>query len=555
VTDAPQKRKPLGELLKDKGIIKDGHIEYALQEQKVTKERLGEVLQRLGFVTEYEIATTTAEQEQLPYLELTDALPEEEALRLFNKNLCLNNQFLPIMRQDQILRVATVSTDTTRLRQIITRQTGLQPIFHVADRTKLVNAIHNYYYFLEHPVETLIETEVRVLSGDTEGVRPVDKLLEHIFHLAVKFRASDIHIRPMERSVNVTLRVDGVMRSMFFLPSQLKRVISSVKMKAGMDIAEQRLPQDGSFTETILNNEYYFRASTTVCPFGENLVLRVLPLQGAFMGMNQLGFLDEDVRTVKSMFNEPYGIVLLTGPTGSGKTSTLYAALLTMDMLGKNIMTVENPIEYRFPLLRQTQVNTKAGYTFANAIRFFLRHDPDVMLVGEIRDDETAKTAFSASETGHLVLSTLHTNSAFGAIPRLLTLGVPEFVLADSLVGVVSQRLVRRICPSCKEAYEPSKAERDYLDLPDLETLYRGPGCQVCGQTGYVGRTLIYEILSFDKELASLLREQSSQLQLEQVAFNHGFKNMFAVARIKVTKGITSVAEVQRVLGHIAGTR
>jgi len=553
--NAPVKRKPLGELLKDKGIIQDGHIDYALQEQKVTRERLGEVLQRLGFVTEYEIATTTAEQEQLPYLELSDALPEERALRLFNKNLCLNNQFLPIKREDSRLQVAPVSTDTQRLRQTITRQTGLQPDFYVVDRTKLVNAIHNYYYFLEHPVESLIETEVRVLSGDTEGVRPVDKLLEHIFHLAVKYRASDIHIRPMEKSVNVALRVDGVMRSMFSLPSQLKRVVSSVKMRAGMDIAEQRLPQDGSFTETILNNDYYFRASTTVVPFGENLVLRVLPLQGAFMGMNQLGFLEDDVRLVKTMFNEPYGIVLLTGPTGSGKTSTLYAALLTMDMLGKNIMTVENPIEYRFPLLRQTQVNTKAGYTFANAIRYFLRHDPDVMLVGEIRDEETAGTAFSASETGHLVLSTLHTNSAFGAIPRLQTLGVPAFVLADSLVGVVSQRLVRRICPSCKVSYTASQAEREYLGLPELDRLYRGPGCQVCGHTGYVGRTLIYEILGFDRELATLLREGGTQLQLEQVAASHGFKDMFGTARAKVVLGITTVAEMQRVLGHIAGTR
>jgi general secretion pathway protein E/type IV pilus assembly protein PilB len=436
---------------------------------------------------------------------------------------------------------------------VITRQTGLQPDIRIVERTRLVNAVHNHYYFLEHPVESLIEKEVRVLRNDPDGVRPVDRLLEHIYHLAVKYRASDIHLRPMEGSVNVALRVDGVLRSMFSLPASLKRIISSVKMHANMDIAEQRLPQDGSFTETILNNDYYFRASTTVCPFGENMVLRVLPLQGAFMGMDQLGFLEEDVARVRAMFNEPFGIVLLTGPTGSGKTSTLYAALLTMDMLGKNIMTVENPIEYRFPLLRQTEVNTKAGYGFADAIRYFLRHDPDVMLVGEIRDRETAETAFSASETGHMVLSTLHTNSAFGAIPRLRALGIPSFVLADSLVGVVSQRLVRRICPACTEAYEAPPEELAYLGLEGPETLHRGRGCEVCGGSGYAGRTLIYEILNFERELAHLLRAEAEQTRLEAVAARAGFKTMFSVARAKVLQGVTSVAEVQRVLGHIAG--
>ncbi len=545
-------RKPIGALLKDRGIISNLHIEFALQEQKVTKDRLGEILQRLGFVTEYEIATTTAEQEGLPVVDLDSVVPDGEALRLFHQNMCLTNLFLPLRREQGKLQVATTSTDLVRIAQIITRHTGLTPEFLLAEQTKLVNAIHHFFYFLDNPVETLIEKEIRVLGSDQDGIRSVDKLLEYIFYLAVKHHASDIHARPMESSVNIAMRIDGVMRSMFSLPTTLKRLISSVKMKANMDIAEQRLPQDGSFTETILNNEYYFRASTTVCPYGENMVLRVLPLKGAFLGMSQLGILDDDVEMVKSMFKEPYGIVLLTGPTGSGKTSTLYAALLTINMLEKNVMTVENPIEYRFPLLRQTEVNTKAGYGFANAIRFFLRHDPDVMLVGEIRDQETAETAFSASETGHLVLSTLHTNSAFGAIPRLRALGIQPFLMADSLVGIVSQRLVRRICPGCRKEYPVGDAEREFLGDPDLTTLFRGGGCELCNGTGYKGRTLIYEILSVDRDLTILMRSGANQQTLEDTAVKNGFQEMSRTARIKVKQGITSIDEVKRVLGQHA---
>ncbi len=550
---AEPKRKPIGTLLKDRGIITEAHIEFALQEQKVTGEKLGEVLERLGFVTEFEVAVTSGEQEHLTYIDLDQVIPDGEVLRLFNKNQCLTNLFLPVHREGNRITVATASLDVGRLAQLISRQTGLTPVFHTTETSKLKNAVHHYFFFLDNPVETLIEKEIRILSNDPDGVRPVDKLLEHLFHLAVKYRASDIHIRPMQDTVNVALRVDGVMRSMFALPAALRRIIASVKMRATMDIAEQRLPQDGSFTETILNNEYYFRASTTVCPFGENLVLRVLPLQGAFMGMNQLGFLEQDVQRVREMFNEPFGIVLVTGPTGSGKTSTLYAALLTINLLEKNVMTVENPIEYRFALLRQTEVNTKAGYSFANAIRFFLRHDPDVMLVGEIRDEETAQTAFSASETGHLVLSTLHTNSAFGAIPRLRALGVAPFILADSLVGIVSQRLVRRICLACKEEYPATAEEKTYLQDPEVSTLYRGKGCEVCDGTGYRGRTLIYEILELDRELAAAARSGADQSTLEGIAIRNGFKEMLHVARLKVRQGITSVSEMRRVLGHLAG--
>lgn len=544
-------RKPLGEFLKEKGFVSSEHIKFALQEQKITKEKVGEVLERLGFVTEYDVVQTLAEQEGIPYLDVDEALPKEDVLKLFNKNLCLNNTFLPLRIKDSSIDVISPAVLHERLAQLISRQTGLKPKFYLSERRKVVNAINRFYYFMENPVEKLIETEVNLLSQDPEMARGMDNLVKHILHLAVKMRATDIHIRPMERSVNVAFRVDGVMTSVLSLPTPLRRIISSLKMRADMDIAEQRLPQDGRFSTAILNNDFDFRVSTVVSPYGENIVLRILPMESAIMGMVQLGFFEEDIRKVEDMFNEPFGIILLTGPTGSGKSTTLYGGIRSLNLLEKNVLTVEDPIEYSIPLLRQTQVNEKAGYNFANAIRYFLRHDPDVILVGEIRDSETAATAVTASTTGHLVLSTLHTNNAVGAIPRLRDLGIRPFLIADSLIGVVSQRLVRRICNSCKEEYESSEQEKVYLKDPSITKLYRGKGCEVCNGSGYFGRTLVYELLTVDRELSLLIDREAELKQVTDMAKEHGFKEIFDITVAKVKQGVTTAEEAVRVLGHL----
>ncbi len=541
-------RKPIGVILKERGLIGEEHIQFALQEQQVTKERLGEILESLGVVSQYDVATVLAEQEGIEYINLDEVVPDEAALRLFNKNLCLNNGFLPMRREGNTLLVATAQVDLARLTQVISRHGGLAPRLAICEQAKLNDAIHNFYYFLENPVEELIQREIRVLSADHDMVRSTDNLIDLVLQLAVKHRASDIHIRPMERSLNLAFRVDGVMRSVLSMPVEMKRLIASLKMRANMDISEMRLPQDGAFRSAVLRKDYYFRVSTTVTPYGENMVLRVLPMGAGFLGMAQIGFLDEDVEQMKRLFNEPYGIVLLTGPTGSGKTTTLYATLQALDLLKKNVVTVENPIEYRIPLLRQTEVNERAGYGFATAVRYFLRHDPDVILVGEIRDEETAETALSASVTGHLVLSTLHTNSALGAIPRLRALGMPPFTLADSLKGIVSQRLVRRICTHCKESYAPDRDELALLG-EEVALLYRGKGCEVCDGSGYLGRTLIYEILAVDQELAFLISEDADLKRFSKAAVAAGFRDIHSVAREKVKQGITTLAEMRRVLG------
>ena len=398
-TEKPKKQ--LGEILKEKGIITEDHIKYALQVQKITKDRLGEIFEKLGFVTENDTVKTLAEQTQISYLDVDEVLAEDTVLKLFNKNLCLNNIFLPIRKVDGAIEVAAYNVQDLKLEQLISRQTGLKPKFHISERSKIINAVNKLYYFLENPVEKLIEHEIKLLSQDVEMARGMDTLINHIFHLAVKRRATDIHIQSMKRSIDVSFRVDGVICPILSLPVALNRLVASIKMKDEMDIAEQRLPQDGRFSTTILNNTYDFRASTIVSPQGENMVLRILPMESAVMGMEQLGFVKEHVQIVENMFKEPFGIVLLTGPTGSGKSTTLYAGIRRLNLLEKNVITVEEPIEYDIPLLRQTQVNEKAGYTFASAIRYFLRHDPDVILVGEIRDEETASTAVTASTTGH----------------------------------------------------------------------------------------------------------------------------------------------------------
>ena len=545
------KPKPLGALLKEKQLITEASIRFALQEQKITKEKIGEILERLCFVTGNDVVMALAEQNGLPYLDIDSVLPEKNILKLFNKNFCLNNIFLPIRKIDKSLEVVGYNIDDGKLEQLISRQTGLVPKFYISERKKIINAINKLYYFLEHPVEKLIEKEVNLLSHDIEMARGIDNLAKHIIHLAIKMRASDIHIRPTAKSTNISFRIDGVMSSVLSLPVSLSRIVTSLKMKAEMDIAEQRLPQDGRFSATILNNAYDFRVSTIVSPQGENMVLRILARDSAIMGMSQLGFFDKHIQSVEKMFNEPFGIILLTGPTGSGKSTTLYAGIRRLNLMEKNVITVEEPIEYDIPLLRQTQVNEKAGYTFASAIRYFLRHDPDVILLGEIRDAETASTAITASTTGHLVLSTMHTNSAVGAIPRLKDLGIKPYLIADSLIGVVSQRLVRKICNACKESYTPSEWEKTYLKDSSIEELYKGRGCDVCNGAGYFGRTLVYELLNIDRDMSLLIEKEADLSLIFEKAKDAGFVDIFDITADKVKQGIATSEEAVRTLGHI----
>lgn len=538
----------IGDLLKEKGYISDTQIRYALQVQRVTKEKLGKVLTRIGLVSEYALAKAVADQLSLELVDMDKVIPDLSLLPRFNRNTCLTQRIFPIRMEGNRLVTATSDLPDQRLEQSVLRSTGMRPAFVMAEDSKLVSAVYNYFYFLDNPVEKLMERESDILASDATLTVSPDNFLTLLLLLAVKRRASDIHIRPMDQGVSVAFRVDGVLVNEIHLRPQLRRVITAIKLQAGMDISEQRLPQDGRWSVTLLERKYDIRASSIVTPFGENMVLRLLPQERASLSLDVLGFLQEDVDRMNQIFDEPFGIVLLTGPTGSGKTTTLVAGLTSLDLLGKNVLTVENPIEYLVPLARQTQVNLPAGYDFAEAMPSFLRHDPDVILIGEIRDAKTATTALNAASTGHMVLSTLHTNTALGAIPRLRGLGLDNLSLADTVNALVSQRLLRTVCPQCLEEYAPTQEEKDYLRA-EPQTLVRGKGCDFCNNTGYFGRTLTYEIIIFTKDFRLALEKNASASELLEIARKEKFRDMFEIAAHKVMQHQTTVAEVQRVLG------
>jgi general secretion pathway protein E len=328
------------------------------------------------------------------------------------------------------------------------------------------------------------------------------------------------------------------------------RLVSSIKMRAKMDITEQRLPQDGSFTTEVIDTPYDVRVSTLSTEYGENVVLRLLPGGVLVRDLAQLGFLEEDMAIMKKLFSQPAGIVLLTGPTGSGKTTTLHAGLRAHGLSGKNILTIEDPIEYKLPVICQTQVNRKANYTFDTAIKHFLRHDPDVMLIGEIRDQETAHAAMTAAETGHLVLSTLHVNSSIGVIPRLKALGINSQIIADSLLGVVSQRLLRKNCPHCSESYIPDITEWQQIsDDPEIRPIKKGSGCKQCSGSGYLGRIPIYELLPAGKELTNAIANDVSRKEITQIVEKNGLISIRNMAKKRVINGETTVAEYLRIIG------
>ncbi len=543
------KKLRLGELLKQKGLIQEKHIQYALKVQKVTGEKLGEVLVHVGVVSDYDIAMALSEQAEIEYVDLNRITPDSRFLARFNRNFCVSNKLLPLWSDDSGSVIATSQLPDERLIYNLRRFITGEIHFRICEEAKLISSIYNWFYFLENPIEKLLEREIRVLSNDTTMTVSPDNFLQYLLLLAIKQRSTDIHISPMEAGISISFRIDGVLRHVLFLPRSLMRIITAIKLNSDMDISEQRLPQDGSWRVTLLERSYDVRVSTIVTSCGENVVMRLLSRAQGTFSLEALGFLHEDLSLLRSSFNEPFGIILLTGPTGSGKSTTLIAGINSLDLLDKNVLTIENPIEYVVPMAKQTQVNEAAGYTFSGAMRYFLRHDPDVILIGEIRDEATTKTALSAATTGHLVLSTLHSNTALGAIPRLMGMGADNLTLAETLVCVVSQRLVRTICPHCKTTRKPTPEESEYLRR-DINEISYGEGCNQCMGTGYIGRTVIYEILSIDAETRHLLEKGARLYEIEERVKEKGFLTLFDVGVKKVERGDTTPEELKRVIGR-----
>lgn len=549
--DSTAAERQFGEALLRRGIVGALQLEYARQKQAVTAESLSHALVRLGLASAGDVARILAEHHGLPYA-CVSALPEPEpqALALFTREACMAHGLLPVRVVDAHLEAVLGNGDPLRVANLIRKRSGLEARLWQGDFAMVAQAIERCYDQGGRSPQAAFEQEYRKLLLDGQGAMPVDELLRRMLTLAVSERATDIHLQPEPRSLHMAFRIDGVLVPVLALERRLMRLVAAIKVMAAMDISDNLRPQDGRFSLTIDNQAYDIRVSTSITPQGESVVLRLLPKGVSVAGLQELGFAPEHLHHLQRLFQQPHGIFLMTGPTGSGKTTTLHAGLRPLGMMGKSILTVEDPIEYELPVAAQTQVNRKANYTFNTAIRHFLRHDPDIMLVGEIRDAETAEAAIRAAETGHLVLSTLHVNSVSGVVGRLMALGITTQELAETLIGCINQRLVRCLCPHCKV---PAPAPQD---LPaGLEPLLQGvehlhgTGCAHCRHTGFHGRLPVYEILSIDAPLAEWLEAGGSRAGLAARVSERNHVSIWETGARLVRLGLTNVEELLRVFG------
>ncbi len=550
-------RKRIGELLEELGYLSREQLEVALEVQKLNGKSLGSLLVELSFVSPQELAQAIAKQAGKEFVDLAFYTPSFEALKLIDKNTARQLEVVPLEVKGSKIVVAVSDPFNVNTIDLIRRRTGLEPEVLVSDRESILRTIEIYYEQLTKPINERIEETInRVVRGEADVPQLVDLFLNH----AIIDRATDVHLSPENTASHVFFRIDGVLHHYYTFPKEIHpSIVSRIKIVSGMDISEQRLPQDGGFTYTFLGESYDIRVSTAPTAYGENVVMRLLPKNLSLFNLRSLGFEEDTLRELEDVISKPYGMVLVTGPTGSGKTTTLYAILRRLNALRKNILTVEDPIEYRFPFIKQTQVNEKAGYTFARAIRHFLRQDPDVILVGEVRDEETAEMAVRAAITGHLVLSTVHTNDAVSTIPRLVDLKVKEYMIASGVLAVTSQRLIRKVCPFCAREKVVS---REYLRTFGFseESLERfmegtevrikvGKGCQHCRGTGYLGRTAVSELLRMDEEIGDMVVRGYPPLAIAQRAREKGMRTIKEDGLLKVLKGVTTPEEVKRVVG------
>jgi len=546
--------KKIGEILVENGFISPHQLEEALEEQKTTGEKLGVILIRKGYVSSKEINKALGVQAGVSTFDLSNYVVSPEVIKTIPLDISLRYKVIPVFEVNNILTVAMLDPTNVFLIDELTRITGcgIEPVW--ADEIAIRKAQDKYYGGGQTIQEMAASIDRAALSdGEKPGEdAPIVKLVNLVIEEAVQSNASDLHIEPEEKLVNVRYRIDGILHKHTMIPKDLQSaVISRFKIMADLDIAEKRIPQDGRMLMKVGSKDIDFRVSTCPTVHGENIVLRVLDKSSMTLGLEKLGFSSRELGLFNELIEQPYGIILVTGPTGSGKTTTLYSALKKINREDINIMTVEDPVEYQFPGIRQVHVNVKAGLTFASALRSFMRQDPDVIMVGEIRDLETAEIAVQAALTGHLVLSTLHTNDSPSAFTRLVEMGVEPFLVSSSVLGVLAQRLVRRICSHCKEEYEPSAELLKSLGLEDKigtgVIFSRGRGCELCNNSGYKGRVGIYEMLKVSPGLQQMILKKESADLIREQAQGQGLQTLSQVALEKLLSGQTTPEEVLRV--------
>ena len=545
-------------------MITPDQVTVAIEAQKNTKERLGKSLIRLGFITEENLIKTLAHQLKLNYINLKEEKIDSSLVKLIPEKVARRHLVLPLTQMGQVLMVAMADPLNIFALDDLAFKTGLEIEPVIASEQDLLTALDTCYgTSLMDKIDSgpgdfqdfggedeSPEPEVEDNAIIDEG--PISQLVNLIISEAIKERCSDIHLEPDERALRIRYRIDGILKETSSLGARfIAPVISRIKIMSKMDISEKRYPQDGRFKFTLDNNKVIdSRVSTFPTIYGENVVMRILDQSSIIISLEDLGFLPRDMDKIRYLIQKPYGFILVTGPTGSGKTTTLYAILNTINSTEKNIITLEDPVEYRLELIRQCQINVKAGLTFAVGLRSILRQDPDGIMVGEIRDFETAEIAVQSAMTGHLVLSTLHTNDAPSSLVRLTDMGVDPFLISSSVEGVIAQRLVRLICPRCKEPYQASAEEMAELKLSgDKELiLQRGKGCSFCKGSGYKGRLGIFEILMMDRDLKEMIHRRSSQKEIEDYAhLQQRMKSLREDGVAKVLAGITTLEELNRV--------
>jgi type IV pilus assembly protein PilB len=563
----------LGELFVQAGLVSHEQLRDALQKQQEgIPLPLDRLLVQLGYITEKDRVRILGQHWGIHFVDLVETPPDATLTSLIPADMAKRYRAVPIAQQNGKLIVALADPLDIFAIDEIRQHTRLEIEAVIATEDDIQNAIRTLYRTnaaVSEAVQELMRdmgaAQVETLTPDEEELSaeelreiaedaPVVRLANMIITQAINDGASDIHIEPTRDCIKVRYRIDGVMIDSLVLPKRVQASLTSrFKIMADMDIAEKRVPQDNRISATIDGREYDFRVSTLPCIYGEKIVMRVLDKSSVRVGLDKLGFLPDTLARLEEVISRSYGIILVTGPTGSGKSTTLYSILSRLNTGLVNIITAEDPVEYELPGINQVQVNPKAGLTFATALRAMLRQDPDIIMVGEMRDTETATIAIEAALTGHLVLSTLHTNDASSAPPRLIEMGVEPFMIASSLIAVLAQRLVRTLCPRCKQPYRPTESDfRRYGFTPpeNWETveIYRAQGCDYCKNTGYKGRTGIHELLVINDPIRELILQHAAAYAIQKVAVEHGLRLLKEDALQKVLLGRTSIEEVVRVI-------
>ena len=546
----------IGEVLVAARAITQAQLDDALQEQRRAGGFLGDILVSMGALSGTGLAQALAAEARVPFASLDDAEPDAEAAALVPEDLARRGQCVAVLpRPGDRVRVAQANPFDVVTIDEVQRLVRAPVDVACAPAAAVARLLDRAYgpgtsYRLRALVEEGLASLGRPFEEDASEASPIVRLVDTLIDDAVRAGATDLHLEPEEHVVNVRHRIDGVLRQVDTLPRDLlPPLVSRLKVVAGLDIAEQRLPQEGRLTTPVGGRQVDFRVSSFPTVFGEKIAIRILEQEKLVRGLPDLGLNRRGLALFQDLLGRSRGIILVTGPTGAGKTTTLYSALNVLGGRARNIMTVEDPVEYEFPAIRQTQVRPRAGLTFATAIRSLLRQDPDVIMIGEIRDPETAQLAVRAALSGALVFSTLHTQDAAGAVPRLMDMGLEPYLLASSMAGVIAQRLVRLVCPQCKAAasYPPAALAKAGLSAADNLAFVKGTGCESCGQTGYRGRTGVFEILPIDSAMHDLIGDRADSRRIRDAAVRSGFKSIRDDALSKAVLGQTTLDEVIRV--------